>query len=83
MNVLRWFVDIWLRFSTWCRTRRDTIERLEARIEHLQRVHRVESEDLRDQIKIKDKQIALMALAHERHRSIIAADIAVNARARA
>lgn len=80
MKVLRYFVDLWARFSSWYALRRDTIERLEARIDHLQRTHRLELLERDEMLAIKDRTILLMAMAHERNRSIIAADMAVNAR---
>lgn len=80
MKVLRWFVDIWIRLSNWYATRREATERYEARIEHLTRTHRLEVLELREMLVIKDKQIKILALAHEQHRSIIAADMALNAR---
>ncbi len=80
MSFFRWFVDIWLRFSVWYEGRRDTIAGLHAEIARLRREKQLSDEDYRGQIKMQAQQIEAMAELHQKLRSHIKADIALNNR---
>lgn len=80
MGLLRYCVDRWLRFSVWWSTRRDTIARLAAEIERLNRLHQQEVDALSGQLRIKQEQVAAMAEMLEHIRSITKANLALNQR---
>jgi hypothetical protein len=82
-RTIAYIIDTYLRWSNWVASRRDTIGRLQERIEQQQHDHAREIVALRGEIVIRDQQIKLMALTNEQQLGIIKRNIAVLAREQA